>query len=104
MSLKFSVSQPEDAPDAAGTATMPGSPVAVTPYWNTAVNQVALFIVMVEDGSAGFGLGLAIVHMIVKKHNGTLDLLSPPPGFAHGFEAVIHLQPCEAEGASGHLA
>lgn len=42
---------------------------------------------------AGYGLGLSIVGTIVEKHNARLELASPPPGAAHGFEARIVLQP-----------
>lgn len=42
---------------------------------------------------AGYGLGLSIVGTIVEKHNARLELESPPPGAAQGFEARIVLQP-----------
>lgn len=42
---------------------------------------------------AGYGLGLSIVATIVAKHDAQLELLSPPPGAAHGFEARIVLTP-----------
>lgn len=42
---------------------------------------------------AGYGLGLSIVATIVQKHDAQLELLSPPPGAAHGFEARIVLTP-----------
>jgi two-component system OmpR family sensor kinase len=49
----------------------------------------------VRHGSdrAGYGLGMSIVGTIVEKHNATLELASPPPGMARGFEARIVLQP-----------
>ncbi|MEJ8810124.1 ATP-binding protein [Variovorax ureilyticus] len=42
---------------------------------------------------AGYGLGLSIVNTIVEKLGGHLDLVSPPPGAATGFEARIVLRP-----------
>jgi two-component system OmpR family sensor kinase len=42
---------------------------------------------------AGYGLGLSIVGTIVEKHGARLELASPPPGAAHGFEARIVLRP-----------
>ncbi|RSZ41418.1 sensor histidine kinase [Variovorax beijingensis] len=42
---------------------------------------------------AGYGLGLSIVGTIVEKHNARLELASPPPGAASGFEARIVLRP-----------
>lgn len=42
---------------------------------------------------AGYGLGMSIVATIVQKHDAQLELLSPPPGAAHGFEARIVLPP-----------
>ncbi|SEA18648.1 ATP-binding protein [Variovorax sp. YR216] len=49
----------------------------------------------VRHGSnrAGYGLGLSIVNTIVEKLGGQLDLASPPPGAATGFEARIVLRP-----------
>jgi len=49
----------------------------------------------VRHGSdrAGYGLGLSIVNTIVEKLGGHLDLASPPPGAATGFEARIVLRP-----------
>jgi len=49
----------------------------------------------VRHGSdrAGYGLGLSIVNTIVEKLGGHLDLDSPPPGAATGFEARIVLRP-----------
>jgi len=49
----------------------------------------------VRHGSdrAGYGLGLSIVNTIVEKLGGRLDLASPPPGAATGFEARIVLRP-----------
>ena len=41
----------------------------------------------------GYGLGMSIVTSIVSKHNARLELLSPPEGFASGFEARIVLPP-----------
>ncbi|AGU50481.1 two component transcriptional regulator, sensor histidine kinase [Variovorax paradoxus B4] len=41
----------------------------------------------------GYGLGLSIVSTIVEKHNARLELASPPPGAASGFEARIVLRP-----------
>ncbi len=40
---------------------------------------------------SGFGLGLSIVKTVVAKQNGVLELYSPPPGHAQGFEARIVL-------------
>lgn len=40
---------------------------------------------------AGYGLGLSIVATIVEKHGARLELASPPPGSATGFEARIVL-------------
>ena len=42
---------------------------------------------------AGYGLGLSIVATIVQKHGALLELHSPAPGAATGFEARIVLQP-----------
>jgi two-component system OmpR family sensor kinase len=42
---------------------------------------------------AGYGLGLSIVGTIVEKHGARLELASPPPGAASGFEARIVLRP-----------
>jgi two-component system OmpR family sensor kinase len=41
----------------------------------------------------GYGLGLSIVATIVQKHDARLELASPPPGLASGFEARIVLRP-----------
>jgi two-component system OmpR family sensor kinase len=46
--------------------------------------------------AAGYGLGLSIVGTIVDKHDGRLELSSPPPGHPHGFEARITLRPVAA--------
>jgi len=43
--------------------------------------------------AAGYGLGLSIVGTIVDKHDGRLELSSPPPGHPRGFEARITLRP-----------
>ena len=42
---------------------------------------------------AGYGLGLSIVATIVQKHEGQLELASPPLGALQGFEARIVLKP-----------
>jgi two-component system OmpR family sensor kinase len=42
---------------------------------------------------AGYGLGLSIVGTIVERHGAWLELMSPPPGAASGFEARIVLSP-----------
>ncbi len=42
---------------------------------------------------AGYGLGLSIVGTIVEKHGARLELASPPPGAATGFEARIVFSP-----------
>ena len=49
----------------------------------------------VRHGSdrAGYGLGLSIVGTIVQKHDGRLELASPPAGERRGFEARIVLPP-----------
>ncbi|MFH0129245.1 ATP-binding protein [Variovorax sp. VaC1] len=49
----------------------------------------------VRHGSdrTGYGLGLSIVGTIAEKHEAKLELASPPPGAAHGFEARIVLRP-----------
>nr|WP_233168517.1 ATP-binding protein [Xylophilus sp. ASV27] len=49
---------------------------------------------------AGYGLGLSIVSSIVAALQGRLELLSPLPGGARGFEARIHLQPAPASATS----
>ncbi|RZL88293.1 MAG: sensor histidine kinase [Variovorax sp.] len=46
-----------------------------------------------SSSRAGYGLGLSIVGTIVEKHGATLELTSPPPGAATGFEARIMLAP-----------
>jgi two-component system OmpR family sensor kinase len=43
--------------------------------------------------AVGYGLGLSIVGTIVDKHDGRLELSSPPPGRPRGFEARITLRP-----------
>lgn len=45
------------------------------------------------NDQAGYGLGLSIVASIVLKHRGRLELQSPLPGGAHGFEARMVLPP-----------
>jgi two-component system OmpR family sensor kinase len=49
----------------------------------------------VRHGSdrAGYGLGLSIVGTIADKLGARLELSSPPPGAASGFEARIVLRP-----------
>lgn len=47
-------------------------------------------------GTPGYGLGLAIVHTIVTRQGGTLELTSPPAGQAHGLSAALHLQAAPA--------
>jgi two-component system OmpR family sensor kinase len=42
---------------------------------------------------AGYGLGLSIVNTIVQKLGGRVELASPPPGAASGFEARVVLRP-----------
>ena len=49
--------------------------------------------------SAGYGLGMSITSSIVQRNHGELELLSPPPGYASGFEARIHLKPVVPETA-----
>jgi len=44
-----------------------------------------------SSNRAGYGLGLSIVGTIVEKHGARLELTSPPPGAATGFEARIVL-------------
>ncbi|OUL99035.1 sensor histidine kinase [Variovorax sp. JS1663] len=44
-----------------------------------------------SSDKAGYGLGLSIVNTIVEKHGSRLELYSPPPGAATGFEARIVL-------------
>ena len=46
-----------------------------------------------SSNRAGYGLGLSIVGTIVEKHGARLELASPPPGAATGFEARIVLTP-----------
>ena len=49
--------------------------------------------------AAGYGLGLSIVGTIVDKHDGRLELSSPPPGRDHGFEARLTLHPASPAAA-----
>jgi len=51
--------------------------------------------------AAGYGLGLSIVGTIVDKHDGHLELSSPPPGHELGFEARITLNPASPAEAAG---
>lgn len=44
------------------------------------------------QGSAGFGLGLSIVKTIMARHQGALQLASPPPDQSQGFEARLVFQ------------
>ena len=43
--------------------------------------------------SPGYGLGLSIVSVIAQRHEGELDLCSPVPGLACGFEVSLVLRP-----------
>jgi two-component system OmpR family sensor kinase len=49
--------------------------------------------VRLSSSQAGYGLGLSIARTIIEKQGGALKLHSPPPGYAHGFEAVLELKP-----------
>jgi two-component system OmpR family sensor kinase len=52
-----------------------------------------------ERGDAtagGSGLGLAISDMAARQCGGRLELISPRPGSADGFEAVLHLAPADS--------
>lgn len=42
--------------------------------------------------SAGNGLGISIVSTVMARHRGELELVSPPPGKAHGLQASLVLQ------------
>jgi two-component system OmpR family sensor kinase len=53
-----------------------------------------------ETRHAGSGLGLAIAETIMARTGGKLDLLSPPPGRASGFEARLSLPPAAHTGDS----
>ncbi len=46
-----------------------------------------------QRDSTGYGLGMSIISTVVTRHKGRLELLSPPPGLPHGFEAQVHLLP-----------
>ncbi len=41
----------------------------------------------------GYGLGLSIVRTIMERQGGNLQLVSPPPGQAHGLQATLVLRP-----------
>lgn len=41
----------------------------------------------------GYGLGLSIVRTIMERQGGDLQLVSPPPGQAHGLQATLVLRP-----------
>jgi two-component system, OmpR family, sensor kinase len=43
--------------------------------------------------SSGYGLGMSIVSTIVQRHEGEVQLASPPSGYPHGLEVVLVLRP-----------
>lgn len=49
-----------------------------------------------QRDATGYGLGMSIISTVVTRHQGRLELLSPPPGLAQGFEAQVHLLPASA--------
>lgn len=57
------------------------------------LGQIRLRHVRSQRGSAGYGLGMSIISTVVTRHKGSLELMSPPTGLAHGFEAQVHLLP-----------
>lgn len=53
--------------------------------------------------SSGYGLGMSIVSTIVQRHEGEVQLASPPAGHAHGLEVVLLLRPAPAGATQASL-
>ncbi|WP_309681383.1 ATP-binding protein [Polaromonas sp.] len=46
-----------------------------------------------SQDTAGYGLGMSIVTILMERHRGQLELVSPPPGKPHGLQASLVLRP-----------
>jgi two-component system, OmpR family, sensor kinase len=45
---------------------------------------------------AGYGLGLSIVKTVIERHVGTMEIQSPPPGWASGVAVILRFPPADA--------